>query len=70
MITSMTKATEKCAVCGKDSTEQITVNINPGVEKIDEPMTVRIVPLCDEHAAEQGQLGGQAFFDKHPDPLS
>lgn len=57
---------EKCAICDRPAVKDITYAINPGIEKLSDPLEMRIMPICKEHAAEYDMLGDQAFFDRHP----
>ena len=70
MMIEMSEAADKCVVCDTDSTNEITVKVNPGIEELKEPMTIRIIPVCEKHLVEYVKVGSQAFFDKHPEALS
>ena len=57
---------EKCAICDRPAVKEITYAINPGLERLSDPIEMRIMPICKEHAAEYDMLGDDAFFDRHP----
>lgn len=57
---------EKCAICDRPAVKGITYTVDPGVERLSDPIEMRIMPICKEHAAEYDMLGGDAFFDRHP----